>query len=194
VAILEAPIALTGALTGPPAALIAPTAPAAPTKRIPTSSPYLQEPVLDNYPTHKLNDSRQLDGIGGYIGEGSWGGHTDEDVYGVSDGEQEAQRPAVHQQDDQDDAEIAQLATRLGGQSLESSGSPIPEREPALSPIPKPTSSPIPEPTGSPIPEREPTRSRISEREPSEVELGESSTATRLLKQLFSVGMLNVST
>jgi hypothetical protein len=117
-----------------------------------TSSP--QEPVLDSYAAHEPSDSPQLDGIGGDISEGSWSGHTNGDVYGVSDGEQEARRPAISQQDDQDEAEIAQLATRLGGQSLEPSGRR--------------------------------SRSPIPEREPPEVELGESSTATRLLKQLYS--------
>jgi hypothetical protein len=205
VGITEAPTAPTGTLTGL-------TAPTAPEKPIPASSSYLQEPVLDNYPTYEPNDSLQLDGIGGYIGEGIWGGHIDKDIYGVSDGEQEARRPAGGQQDDQDDAEIARLATCFGGQSLEPSGSPIPEREPTgspisgptdspileptgnsileptSSPIPEPTRSPIParEPTWSPIPDREPARGPISEREPSEVELGESSTAARLIEQLYS--------
>lgn len=73
---------------------------------------------------------------------------------------------------------MAQLATRLGGQSLEPSGSPTPERE-----LP---SRAIPEPTGSLIPEQEPTQSPISEWAPSEVDLRESSTATQLLKQLYS--------
>jgi hypothetical protein len=154
-------------------------------------SPYLTTTLPTN-PTI----AHKLDGIGGYIGKSSWGGHTDEDVYGISDGEQEAQRLATGQQNDQDDAEIAQLATRLPGQSLEPSGSPILERQPTNSPILEPTSSPILEPAGSPILEREPTQipipewepnwSPISEREPSEVELGESSTATQLLKQLYS--------
>jgi hypothetical protein len=41
---------------------------------------------------------------GGYISEGSQGGHTDKDIYGVLDREQEAQRPEIGQQDDgQDD-------------------------------------------------------------------------------------------
>jgi hypothetical protein len=106
--IAEAPIALTGP-AGPPGLK----------EPIPASSPCPQEPVLDNHPTHEPNDSLQLDGIGGdigegsrggqinrddaygvsdgeqeawNIGEGSWGWHTDEDVYGVLDGEQEARR------------------------------------------------------------------------------------------------------
>jgi hypothetical protein len=148
VGIAEAPTAHIAALLG---ASPSPAGPMAPKEPISAPSSYLQEPVLDNYPTHKPNDSPQLDSIGGDMGEGSWGGHTDEDVYGVSDGEQEARRPAVGQQDNQDDAEIAQLATRLGGQSLDPSGSPIPEREPTGSPILKLINSPILETTGSPI-------------------------------------------
>jgi hypothetical protein len=70
---MEALIVLTGALTGP-------TGPTVPKKPLPTSSSYPQEPVLENYPTHEPNNSPQLDGIGGYIGEGSRGGHTDEDI------------------------------------------------------------------------------------------------------------------
>jgi hypothetical protein len=165
-------------------ALTAPTGPAAPRKHPPTPSSCVQEPIPDNCPTGEPNDSPQLDGIGGDIGEGSWGRHTSEDVYEVSDGEQEARRLATGQWDDQDDAEIAQLATRLGGQSLEPSGSPIPGPS-SGSPIP--SGSPILEPnSSSPIPEQEPTQSPISGQEPSKVELGERSTATRLLKQLHS--------
>jgi hypothetical protein len=74
------------------------------------------------------------------------------------------QQDGQDNQDIQDDPEIAQLATRFGGQSLEPTRSTITEREL----------------TRSLIPEREPSQ------EPSEVELGESSTATRLINQLYS--------
>jgi hypothetical protein len=67
-------------------------------------------------------------------------------------------------QDIQDDPKIAQLATRFGGQSLAPTWSAIPDRELTRSLIPK----------------REPLQ------EPSGVELGESSTAARLIKQLYS--------
>ena len=59
---------------------------------IPASPSYLQEPVPDTYPTYEPapNDSSSS----GYVSEGSWGGHIDGDIYGVSDEEQEGQRPA----------------------------------------------------------------------------------------------------
>jgi hypothetical protein len=83
----------------PTGALIAPIGPTAPKRPLPTSSPGLQEPILDNYLTYEPNNSLQLDSIGGDIDDGSWGRHTDEDVYRVLDREQEAQRPAIGQQD-----------------------------------------------------------------------------------------------
>jgi hypothetical protein len=86
-----APIALIGTLTS---ARISPTALAQPKEPIPTLSSYLQEPVHDNYPTYKPNDGLAFDSgsSGGYISEGSWGGHIEEDIYRVSDREQEARR------------------------------------------------------------------------------------------------------
>lgn len=67
-----------------------------------------------------------------------------------------AQGPAGGWKDGPDDAEMAELASRLGGQSLGPTRGPIPEREPPSSPIPEPTRRPIPGPSSSPIPGREP--------------------------------------
>jgi hypothetical protein len=101
VGIAEAPSALIGALLG---ASPSPAGPPAPEGRVSPQSPCLQEPepepepkpVPDSYPTGEPNDGPQLGGIGGDIGEGEggWGGHSGDDIYEVSDTEQEAQRPA----------------------------------------------------------------------------------------------------
>jgi hypothetical protein len=83
VVIIEAPTAPTAPMGALTSARIGSTAPTALKEPLPASSSCPQEPVLDNYPTYEPNDSLLLDsgGDGEYIGEGSWGGQIDEDIY-----------------------------------------------------------------------------------------------------------------